>query len=403
MKRVAFTTELPEQEFTEEEFIKFSSEHNSMQIQRSLKIVFEYLGISDVDISINIAENHLENEDVFNIFTLCEPYDTELTPSIIIKITNKHKLVTEEVALIFNMLHSSVLPKFTREFSKVIQRIIDKQCLSKCWSLHSDITYMLLTFCFDNNYFPRLANTEIISHYIYALAHDNDDLTKTQQIECISKVASHYSSTKVSQRADFEIVDLYMASGLYEKALALLTSKIAAGYSTSSFIANQILNAKLKLKILASVHDLFALGRSNTQFVRDKLDILYMEAEKILKTWTDDNGDFLTYIYDKYKTNARFIYKYKGFEYFAFDQITEVSYFVKNLSREAENILRERENIKKLIIDMKPDSYFQKYPSFSEAYQAELKQKNPLRYNKIHKLIESHDKHIHCIKRTKKD
>ena len=350
MKREVFSTTF-EVEMEPEDAASLIANSNIRRIDKSFKEVITYLGYNDVDMSFDIDPVAFQKDDINNLLTLCVPYDKDLTPSIIITIDGVKEKERNEIAFLFNLINSKFIPLKNEMFFEKINKILNKHYPEeRPWPDYNDITETLLTICFENDFFPILSNQFVAVTYAAKMCVDDAETPSKQKLNLLLKLMQHYEQVK--KRRGFDLVHLYMSEGKYAEALDILLPYITPGH-TSSWIAEYILNAKYKLNLPVSVNELFALGRKNTKFVKDKIPMLYDEAEKIFADWTKKNGDFLTYIYEKYKKVKTAKYKLMGFEYFSFSSITEVLHFVENLSRLAENVLRRKEGLKELKIDIK--------------------------------------------------
>lgn len=329
---------------------------NINRIEKDFKHVTSYLGYDYIDTCIDTDSDAFAKDDINNLFTLCKPYDDSLKPSVIITINNVEQPVKEEVAFLFNLMNSKFIPTNRIEFFEKIQNILNKHFpTEKHWPKYGNITSTLLSLCFQNDFFPVLANQFIAVTYAARLCVNDNQTPNNQKLTLLLKLRQHYP--EVAKRTEMYLVDLYMAEGNYREVIDIIKPHIIPA-SPAYWGHTEGLNAKLKLKLPASVNEIFVIGRKNTKFVRDKLAALYEEAEKILVEWSNNNGDFLTYIYNKHKHDKDITYEsIAGFNYFCFDQVPEAIHFAESLSRKAENILRIRAGLKELKIDNDPFSH----------------------------------------------
>ena len=329
---------------------------NLNRIEKDLKHVTSYLGYDDIDTYIDTDADAFANDDINNLFTLCKPYDNSLKPSVIITINNVEQTVKEEIAFLFNLMNSKFIPANHTEFFEKIQKILNKHFpTEKRWPKYGNITSTLLSLCFQHNFFPVLINQYIAVTYAARLCVNDNQTPNNQKLTLLLKLRQHYP--EVAKRTEMYLVDLYMAEGKYKEVIDIIKPHIIP-YSPAYWGHTEVLNAKLKLKLPASVNEIFVIGRKNTKFVKDKLESLYEEAGKILAEWNKNNGDFLTYIYNKHKRDKGVTYEsISGFKYFCFDQVPEAIHFAENLSRQAENVLRRRAGLKELKIANNPFPY----------------------------------------------
>ncbi len=169
---------------------------------------------------------------------------------------------------------------------------------------------------------------------------------------------------KIYSYLDFWIGDLFCLKGDFINSLRYCNLKPG---STSTHLANHVMNIKYELKIDVDAKEILCTNKKLTKFGYEHIDNIVEYCNIILRREKEERKtDYLQYIGNKYKNERRYgiglfagypggyglnilfnkqIYSFKTYCFYAIKEFYE---FGEKLSRNAENLLREDVNLPKV-------------------------------------------------------